>query len=222
MKKNLRLLTGIFAFTLLLINGCKKDDTTSPVVTLNGDANIEISLNSTFTDPGATATDDEDGAIPATPSGTVDVNQTGTYTINYIATDAAGNSGSATRTVTVVNDADDFAGIYDNSVDSCNISGISQISATVVASDSINRMVKIQNFGGFGNSITVYAVITDNAAGAPITIATNQSLGTVAFISNVYSAQTIVLNATSPTSFRVHYQWDDGSNQETCVTDYIR
>ena len=53
-----------------------------------------------WTDPGATA----DGGETVTASGTVDTNTVGTYTITYTATDAAGNTGTATRTVTVVAD----------------------------------------------------------------------------------------------------------------------
>ena len=57
-----------------------------------------VELGSTYTDAGATA----DGGETVTTSGSVDVNTVGTYTISYSATDAAGNEGTATRTVTVV------------------------------------------------------------------------------------------------------------------------
>ena len=43
-----------------------------------------------------------DGGETVTASGTVDTSVAGTYTITYTATDAAGNTGTATRTVTVV------------------------------------------------------------------------------------------------------------------------
>ncbi len=113
MKKKLLSITaiiltaGIFVFT-----GCQKDDVTAPVVTLNGAETMTISLNSSFTDPGATATDDKDGSITPTPSGSVNKDKTGTYTITYSATDAAGNEGTATRTVIVKNDAEIYAGTY--------------------------------------------------------------------------------------------------------------
>ena len=57
-----------------------------------------VELGSTYTDAGATA----DGGETVTTSGSVDVNTVGTYTFTYSATDAAGNEGTATRTVTVV------------------------------------------------------------------------------------------------------------------------
>ena len=43
-----------------------------------------------------------DGGETVTASGTVDTSVAGTYSITYTATDAAGNTGTATRTVTVV------------------------------------------------------------------------------------------------------------------------
>ena len=73
-------------------------DTTAPVVTVTGDTSVTVELGSTYTDAGATA----DGGETVTTSGSVDVNTVGTYTISYSATDAAGNEGTATRTVTVV------------------------------------------------------------------------------------------------------------------------
>jgi|GEM_PF-913588 len=76
-------------------------DTTPPVITLNGAASMTIALGSTFTDPGATASDDVDEAIAVQASGTVNTAALGSYTVTYSATDAAGNRATATRTVIV-------------------------------------------------------------------------------------------------------------------------
>ena len=106
MKKNILILSSalLFGASVFMI-GCKKDDTTAPVVTLNGASAQTISLQGNYTDMGATANDDQDGAIIPVSSGSVNVNQTGVYTITFTATDAAGNEGSVDRTITVVNDA---------------------------------------------------------------------------------------------------------------------
>ena len=64
-------LVVVLGGTTLLMNGCKKDDTTAPVVKLNGSSSQTVSLNGSFSDPGATATDDKDGSITPTVSGTV-------------------------------------------------------------------------------------------------------------------------------------------------------
>ena len=78
-------------------------DDVPPVVTLNGDAVVTVSYQDTFSDPGATATDEHDGALEVTTSGEV-MSDLGEYTLVYSATDAAGNVGRAERTVRVVDD----------------------------------------------------------------------------------------------------------------------
>jgi hypothetical protein len=79
-------------------------DTTAPVVTLVGDAATQITAGSAFTDPGATATDNVDGDLTnhINVSGTVDTAIAGLYTLTYSVTDAAGNTGTASRAVSVV------------------------------------------------------------------------------------------------------------------------
>ena len=77
-------------------------DTVAPVITLNGDEVMSVEAGTSYTDPLATATDDVDGDVSVTTTGTVDTSTVGTYTLTYSATDAAGNTGSATRTVNVV------------------------------------------------------------------------------------------------------------------------
>jgi hypothetical protein len=79
-------------------------DTTPPVVTLLGNAAMQITVGDTFTDPGATATDSVDGDLTShiTVSGTVDTTTPGVYTLTYSVTDSAGNTGIASRVVTVV------------------------------------------------------------------------------------------------------------------------
>ena len=70
------------------------DPDRSPVITLSGQANMTISIGSTYTEPGYTATDDVDGNITdnVTVSGTVDTSTTGTYTIHYDVSDSSGNA----------------------------------------------------------------------------------------------------------------------------------
>lgn len=79
----------------------KNLDATAPVLTLNGEASIELTVGDSYTEAGATATDDVDGTVNVTTTGTVDTSTTGTYTITYTATDAAGNSAALSRTVIV-------------------------------------------------------------------------------------------------------------------------
>ena len=62
---------------------------------------VEYKIGETYTDPGATATDNVDGNVQVTTSGSVDTSTPGTYTITYTAVDNAGNRATATRTVVV-------------------------------------------------------------------------------------------------------------------------
>lgn len=85
------------------INVVLPPDTTLPVITLEGEATINIVVGTAFTDPGATATDDRDGNVEVTVSGMVDTATVGAYILTYDAQDGAGNQAvSVTRTVNVV------------------------------------------------------------------------------------------------------------------------
>lgn len=76
---------------------------TPPTITLLGANPISLLLNATFTDPGATATDTEDGSLTSgiIKTGTVTTTAIGTYTLIYTVTDSGGLSASTTRTVNV-------------------------------------------------------------------------------------------------------------------------
>jgi hypothetical protein len=78
-------------------------DTTPPVITLTGSSTIDLTVGDTYTEQGATATDNVDGTDPVTVGGdTVDTSTVGTYIVTYDAVDAAGNHATqVTRTVNV-------------------------------------------------------------------------------------------------------------------------
>ncbi|HCG95434.1 MAG TPA: beta-glucosidase [Halieaceae bacterium] len=76
-------------------------DTTAPVITLNGEAAVQINEGEAYEEQGATAQDNVDGSVDVIVSGEVG-SEPGVYTLTYTATDAAGNSSQVTRTVTVV------------------------------------------------------------------------------------------------------------------------
>ena len=84
-------------------------DIGAPIITLLGETSINVKVGGTFTDPGATATDDVDGDLTASivvAGDVVDVNTAGTYVITYNVSDAGGNAATErTRTVIVANDA---------------------------------------------------------------------------------------------------------------------
>ena len=80
-------------------------DITAPTITINGSANMNVVVGGLFTDPGATT---DEGTLSI--SGTVNVDSVGTYTITYSATDATGNTATATRTVAVYKSQFDYTG----------------------------------------------------------------------------------------------------------------
>ena len=79
-------------------------DVASPEMSILGDANITQLQGVAWVDPGVEAHDVRDGNLTSSVSvsGSVDVNATGTYTLTYTVSDAAGNNASLTRTVNIV------------------------------------------------------------------------------------------------------------------------
>ena len=77
-------------------------DAVPPQITLNGEASVSIPANSVYTDAGATAEDNIDGAVTPVATSTVNTTVVGSYTVTYNATDRAGNAATpVVRTVTV-------------------------------------------------------------------------------------------------------------------------
>ncbi|MBI4068214.1 hypothetical protein HY413_02290 [Candidatus Kaiserbacteria bacterium] len=107
------------------------NDNTPPIVTVNGNASSTIDVGSTYVDLGASVTDDHDQNLgihffvngtevqdiqldtgsASSPQGST----TTTYSIEYRATDTAGLTGSAMRTVTVVAPTNDNTSTTDAS-----------------------------------------------------------------------------------------------------------
>lgn len=85
------------------------EDNTAPVVTLIGAATQTVQCGAAYVDPGATAVDVCDGDLTGSISESllkgVDTNVPGVYTLEYSVEDAAGNRGTAIRTVTVADTA---------------------------------------------------------------------------------------------------------------------
>ena len=80
-------------------------DTTTPVITLIGDSQVNIEVGSAYTDAGATATDNYDGDLSSqiVVVNNVDVNMLGSYTVTYSVSDSSSNAATVvTRTVNVV------------------------------------------------------------------------------------------------------------------------
>jgi hypothetical protein len=101
-----------YLFLALFIVACSSDsssndnDSTAPIITLNGEAIATVNLNSTYTDAGATATDEVDGDLTSSivTTGVVNTSIEGNYIITYTVSDTSGNTATATRQVVVEGD----------------------------------------------------------------------------------------------------------------------
>ena len=79
------------------------NDNQAPSITISGESIMTVEVGSTYTDAGATATDNLDTSVTVTPTSTVNTSVIGNYTVTYDATDNANNQATpAIRTVNVV------------------------------------------------------------------------------------------------------------------------
>ncbi|UKS30945.1 S-layer homology domain-containing protein [Paenibacillus sp. HWE-109] len=84
-----------------------KIDKVIPVITLIGESSIRLRRGSTYTEQGASATDNIGLAGKVIVTGTVDTNSINTYTLHYNVMDVAGNSAKElVRTVEVYEESD--------------------------------------------------------------------------------------------------------------------
>lgn len=148
-------------------------DTTPPVLTVVGEAEMILSCGEGYAEQGATASDACDAVAEVTISGTLDSNAVGVYTLAYDATDASGNvAETITRTVTVIGQSSpsitltgeaevtiacnaDYADAGASAVDGCQ----SDISARIVTENSVNTAVP-------GTYIVTYNVADGSGAAA--------------------------------------------------------
>ncbi len=104
--------TASHSVNIVLIDGVK------PTLTLKGYSTMYVKIDSTFKDPGYTATDNTDGNITkkVKVSGSIDTSKNGTYLREYTVTDDAGNSVKRVRKVIVYSglSAEDFAPVPSN------------------------------------------------------------------------------------------------------------
>ena len=135
-------------------------DTTAPAITLVGDSQVNIEVGSTYTDAGATATDNYDGDISSqiVVVNNVDVNTLGSYTVTYSVSDSSSNAATvATRTVNVVDQtAPTITILGDNPV--TIEAGSTYTDAGATATDNYNNDVT--------SSITVSSTVDSTITGS--------------------------------------------------------
>ena len=144
-------------------------DTTPPVITLLGDATVEVDLNASYTDAGATAIDTVDGDhidgdVELIKTGSVDTASEGTYTITYTATDSSDNSASVSRTVGVLGVKTRILNVFtDGEIDPTWNEGFNGADSAIGWSDCSND-------GGEGCPNIAWALVNDPDRGQVIQI----------------------------------------------------
>lgn len=168
MKKLLFGSAALVGVLMLGLTSCKKDET-APVITITGGNTQTVSLNAALTDPGATANDDTDGDVSSLVTSdyltAVDKDKTGTYTVTYTVADKAGNTSTATKAVTVRNDAYLWAGNYN--VDDLFNGAPASYTEVVGLSETVNNRIKFTNFAGYTSNNTIYADVVGNSLTVP-------------------------------------------------------
>ncbi|GEM_PF-1178740 len=144
------------------------EDKNAPVISLNGESTVSLAYNQTYTDAGASASDDVDGSVSVTTTGSVDSSTIGSYTITYSAIDAAGNEASTTRTVNVVD-------VTAPTITVISLNGESTVSlaynqtysdAGATASDDVDGSVSVTTTGSVDSSTIGSYTITYSAIDA--------------------------------------------------------
>ncbi len=137
-------------------------DTTAPSISLLGASPLNLTVGDSYTDPGATASDNVDGDITGNivvGGDTVNTSVAGTYVVTYNVSDAAGNSAAqVTRTVTVV------ASMLDTTPPVISLLGASSLNLTVGDSYTDPGATALDNVDGDITSNIVVGGDTVNTA----------------------------------------------------------
>ncbi len=216
MKKiKVLLILGLVVLVMFSCNNSK--DTTAPVIALKGSSDTTIALNSTWTDPGATAFDDEDGNVPVSASGVVNKDLVGTYTITYQASDAAGNISIKTRTVRVRNMADIWEGEY--SVTD-NGGGIEYTYTDYISvSQTQNTYVNVNKFRNYINGTLEFYFTNPDSVNTNIVVEAQYITCGEPYIDRFFYGMGQITSLTNKT-FELFVNENDGTSTTTIVESY--
>jgi Domain of unknown function (DUF5011) len=221
MKKSISL-AALIAVSSLFIVGCSKDDTEAPIISfpiisLIGSNPFQLEMLQTYSEPGATAEDNEDGDISSSinvDDSDIDNRLPDTYEVYYSVSDAAGNPADAIREVVVFATNNALAKTY-SVIDCCfTTSGVfvppvytyTQVLTSTGAATNVWN-----NFGGIAVSPAINTSI--NGSGA-ITMSTQ----------NINSATTVSgTGVVVTTGFRLDYTLNTtGGSTSDCRAYYTR
>lgn len=204
---------ALFLGSAMFLTNCKDDeeDTTNPVITIKGDNPVTIDFGAVYTDAGATATDNEDGAITVTVDNPVKTDAAGEYTVNYTATDKAGNKTTLKRTVYVTHRNTNISGAY-KTTENCTGAGVVDEYDCAITAAGANKMnLTFTNFGNFQTSMTLAGTLTGNT-GQSITIAKQ-------VVNGVTFEGTATVDAPGK-NITITYNVEDNNGKDTCTATW--
>jgi hypothetical protein len=217
MKKQILSLTALALLAgAVTLTGCKKDDTTAPIITLKGDAAKKIVTGTSYTDEGATAEDDRDGDISSkiTVGGSVDKTTAAKYTLTYDVADEAGNAATqVSRVVTVYHDNTVLGGKTYNVSENCTASGTGSYTSTVIAKSGSTDKIEMGNFGSSGSTFTA-TISGDLGTVIALDAATNSG---IAYTDGGSGSITGTAN-----SFTITYTQSISGNSQTCTSVFTK
>ncbi len=170
-------------------------DTQAPVTTLTGPSSETVECHTSYTDAGATATDNCTPApTPTITSNDVNVNAPGTYHVVWSATDGGGNTSTATRTVTVVDTTSPVIALNGSSTVTVECH-TSYTDAGATASDSCDTSVPVNVSGSVNVNVVGSYTLTYTASDDSGNAAT-QVTRTVNVVDTI--APVVTLNGANP------------------------
>ncbi len=171
-------------------------DTTAPVVTINGNASVTVECHDSYSEAGASANDGCDGSVGVTIGGTVNANAVGNYTLTYSATDAANNTGTATRIVHVVDTTAPVITVLDSNPATVECHG-SYTDAGATVADVCDAGATVSSIGGVDVNTPGSYTITYSSTDA------SSNTGTATRVVNVTDTLAPVITLTGAASMTV-------------------
>lgn len=215
-------ITKLFSSALIIgagtifLAGCGDDDLSSPVINLDGDNPLTVVLGGTYTEPGFTATDNEDGDVTAnvtTDESDVNTDMIGKYEVSYSVSDKAGNTGTEIRDVYVAAVKTSYTGTY-NVSETCSDGGTYTYDVAISPGGATDEII-LNNFGGYGTTVNVVASISGDL-GDDITI--NYTTGGATFT----GTGTLTDGSITDMKMNIDYVASDGSSSLNCDASYDR
>ncbi len=211
----------------LFLTSCGGEDLSTPVIVLDGDDPYIVELGDTYTDPGFSATDDEDGDVSANVTvddSEVNTEEIGEYSVEYSVTDEAGNVGTATRTVRVVMGKADYLGTYQVH-EICDMDGDGVLGEPGVAFEINDYTVTVTSggdadellFDNFGAYEVIVPVFFGGDLNEILTVDDYNVPGTSVYFN---ADGVITVGSTAAIEFTLDYSAEEGASVVPCEATF--